>query len=117
LTNLQVKEYGNKYYQLLWLLFGLGASSSIKYTNMHAFMHKKMTKYLYTIKSTKYFVVKKNKRVKLLRTYIALINRKIYNMHKCTKKWLTSKYVLKKSVTLNYFILFDKYLGYGFKCL
>jgi hypothetical protein len=50
---------------------------------MHEFVHKKITKYLSTIKSTRYYVVKKkNRRVKLLRTYIALINTKIYNMHK-----------------------------------
>jgi hypothetical protein len=67
---------------------------------------------------------KKNGRIKLLRTYIALINTKIYNMYKCTKKSmykctkksLTNKYVVK-CVTLNYFILSDKHLGYGFKCL
>jgi hypothetical protein len=49
-------EYGNKYWQLL---FRLGASSSIKYTNMHVFVHKKMTKYLCTTKNTRYYVVKK----------------------------------------------------------
>jgi hypothetical protein len=114
---LQVKEYGNKYCQWLWLFFGLGASSSIKYTNMHAFVHNKMTKYLCTIKSTRYYVVKKNRRVKLLSIYKALINKKIYNMYKCIKKWLTSKYVVEKNITLYYFILSDKYIGYGCKCL
>jgi hypothetical protein len=65
------------------------------------------------------FCKKRNGRVKLLRTYIrvALINTKIYNTHKCTKKWLTSKCMVKKNVTLNYFILYDKYLGYGCKYL
>jgi hypothetical protein len=57
---------------------------------MHASVHKKMTKYLCTTKSTKYNVVKKkNRRIKLLRTYIALIlvNTKIYSMHKCSKNY------------------------------
>jgi hypothetical protein len=53
---------------------------------MHAFVHKKKIKYLYTKENTRYYVVKKTRRVKLLRTYIALINTKTYNMHKCTKK-------------------------------
>jgi hypothetical protein len=47
---------------------------------MHAFVHKKMTKYLYTTKSTRYYVLKRNRRVKLLKTYIALINTKMYNI-------------------------------------
>jgi hypothetical protein len=49
----------NRFGQLLSLLFGLGAFNSIKYTNTHAFVHKKMIKYLYTIKNIKYYVVKK----------------------------------------------------------
>jgi hypothetical protein len=53
---------------------------------MYAFVHKKMTKYLCIIKSIRYYVVKKTKRVKLLRTYINLINTKIYNVHIRTKK-------------------------------
>jgi hypothetical protein len=54
---------------------------------MYAFVHEKLTKYLCTTKSTRYYIVKKkNRRVKLLKTYIALINTKIYNMHKCTNK-------------------------------
>jgi hypothetical protein len=58
-----------------------------------------MIKYLCTKKSTRYYVVKKkNSQVKLIRTYIALINTKIYNIRKCIKKLLTSKYVVKKGL-------------------
>jgi hypothetical protein len=35
----QFIEYGNKYDQLLWLLFYLGTSSSKKYKNMHVFVY------------------------------------------------------------------------------
>jgi hypothetical protein len=62
-------------------------------------MHLRTKKWLNTYAQQKVpdiVVKKKNRGVKLLRTYIALINTKIYNMHKYTKKWLTSKYVVKK---------------------